>query len=223
MAKHIHIHLPVRKTRDAGTAHDPSNGQFTSGQHSSAAAAHKAKAAEHKAKSSADPGPANQGGINFQSGHSRAARLHSDAAEAHEIAAAQVKAGTPHAAHYAKNAHSMSQGAQAASAKLHGQGPAAGKGPKPPDVVGVVSNPDFYKHQKRLPVGSHVIHSAGAYAGKVVGHEGEHVHVEKEGQTRKLLGGMLRPDSARHIDPKSAANAYKGTHAGPLHIGSTKV
>lgn len=30
MAKHIHIHLPVR-TRDAGTAHDPGNGQFTSG------------------------------------------------------------------------------------------------------------------------------------------------------------------------------------------------
>lgn len=32
MAKHIHIHLPARRaTRDEGTAHDPKNGQFTSG------------------------------------------------------------------------------------------------------------------------------------------------------------------------------------------------
>ena len=76
-------------------------------------------------------------------------------------------------------------------------------------------------HAKRLPVGSHVTHKSGAYAGKVTGHEGEHVHVEKDGATRKLLGGMLAPDYARHIDPKSAAAAYKGTHAGPLHIGST--
>lgn len=30
MTKHILIHLPVR-TRDAGTAHDPKNGQFTAG------------------------------------------------------------------------------------------------------------------------------------------------------------------------------------------------
>lgn len=78
-------------------------------------------------------------------------------------------------------------------------------------------------YAKKYPEGTHVIHSSGGYAGKVVGHEGEHVHVQKPGeQPRKLLGGRLRHDTARHIDPKAAASAYAGTHAGPLHIGSTK-
>lgn len=31
MARHIHIHLRRGPARDAGTAHDPGNGQFTSG------------------------------------------------------------------------------------------------------------------------------------------------------------------------------------------------
>lgn len=31
MAKHIHVHIHRASARDAGTAHDPSNGQFTAG------------------------------------------------------------------------------------------------------------------------------------------------------------------------------------------------
>lgn len=30
---HVHIHLHGRRTRDAGTAHDPKTGQFTQGTH----------------------------------------------------------------------------------------------------------------------------------------------------------------------------------------------
>lgn len=31
MTKHIHVHIHRASVRDAGTAHDPSNGQFTTG------------------------------------------------------------------------------------------------------------------------------------------------------------------------------------------------
>jgi hypothetical protein len=45
LAKHVHIHIHRGPTKDAGTAHDPSNGRFTSG--SGNAAHHEAQAAHH--------------------------------------------------------------------------------------------------------------------------------------------------------------------------------
>lgn len=49
MTKHIHIHLPSRKTKTGDAVkHDPSNGQFTSGVGGGNAAHHEARAEEHR-------------------------------------------------------------------------------------------------------------------------------------------------------------------------------
>ena len=60
MAHHVHCHIHYgektgdrptfgseRETDDAGTAHDPKSGQFTSGQHMEAASHHREKANQH--------------------------------------------------------------------------------------------------------------------------------------------------------------------------------
>jgi len=78
---------------------------------------------------------------------------------------------------------------------------------------------------KTHPVGSavDVKHLSGVTSpGKVIGHENGKVKVQYSGSSSGT--GLHHPGAVKvlHVDPKSAANAYKGTHAGPLHIGPMK-
>lgn|SRR5487761_2274298 len=77
MKKHIHVHLHgFTKTKDAGTAHDPSNGQFTtSGSSGGNAAHHQSKSYEHERARKALPMD-----HPHRDEHNKAARRHDEAA-----------------------------------------------------------------------------------------------------------------------------------------------
>lgn len=93
MAKSIHIHLHRGPARDAGTAHDPSNGQFTSGQHEKAAGRHADEAVEARGK----PG--------------NGAKLHSEAAAAHTQAANSLRTNHPDKDKHVAAAHAATAAA----------------------------------------------------------------------------------------------------------------
>lgn len=175
MAKHIHIHLP-RRTRDAGTAHDPKNGQFTAGSNGGSGTVVKHQPSgttvPHQAAPMSGPSgklPERRGsnGMTVSSMQNVQARI--DAKKA--AAAAQKKTNPLHDRpdnkpgkqpsdaemkkhpNYNEEDHQYLKGKGWTNSEIHqrwtaehgnGQGPATGK-VKAPDIVGVVSNPNFYK------------------------------------------------------------------------------
>lgn len=135
MAKHIHIHLPARRTRDAGTAHDPKNGQFTAGSNGGSGTVVK-----HQPSGTTVPHQAKKTNPLHDRPDNKPGKQPSDG---------EMKKHP----NYNEEDHQYLKGKGWTNSEIHqrwtaehgnGQGPATGK-VKAPDVTGVVGNPNFYK------------------------------------------------------------------------------
>jgi hypothetical protein len=128
LAKHVHIHIHRGPTKDAGTAHDPSNGQFTSGsnggsgmvvkhQPSGTTVPHQApkKLGGHESMASTHARRGNairEAGTNGNAEKTKLMTQHFAAAKAHTAAAAAEKSKHPDYERLAAAAHGASRKTQ---------------------------------------------------------------------------------------------------------------
>lgn len=113
-AIHVHLHRGGERAVDdaagRGTAHDPKSGQFTAGQHQSAATKHTAEAHKHrKAKD-----------FPMASAHEHAANEHAKAAYAHTSKDPDAKSWSGAAHQATQNAEKLQEGRIAEQRRVFG-------------------------------------------------------------------------------------------------------